>query len=403
MFSEINEKSLMEVDEYCMICQEPHKMTSSCMQFVECRNCNRKGHLRLHCPQNNPLYENLSSGSKRKMDNDDDPQEVTVKLSKTRATVNSSAVEGSFHSTPDLNECIKHDLKEEYFEEVTVKDEFEEYDCKEEHVKDDVQEDNIKDDYVNEERTKEAKELEGSDERISLWMPQFTKIWQVRYESKTAVCPSDKCDCMIEFGKMKDHIDRAHPELEKDNILCNLCKTICLPQSLSNHACMVTTPLGHLLVESQPSLDYNSQFWKTEKNGTIYCPHEKCKFRSQKNSKKRAKIFFHITKKHPVLNTNKNIHCKFCKSIVSPSHIRSHMDRCSAAKPLLRVLPMTTSGLKEDFPDVSLLPGLLPVQIDSDGLDFYSAKLFLEAYLVQNFIKSKSSSMRCAWMYMNGD
>ena len=155
----------------------------------------------------------------------------------------------------------------------------------------------------------------------------------------------------------------------------------------------------------QPSLDSNRQFWKTEKNGAIYCPNENCKFKSATISKKKAPkkgtICSHINKHHPVLNTNNNIHCQCCKSIVSPSHIRSHLGHCSAAKPVLGLLPRTTSGLKENFQDVSLLPGLQPVQIDSDGLDFFSAKLFLEAHLVRNFMKSQGSNVRCTWMYMN--
>ena len=77
------------------------------------------------------------------------------------------------------------------------------------------------------------------------------------------------------------------------------------------------------------------------------------------------------------------------------------MGHCYATKQLLQLPPRTSPGLTEHFPDVSLLEGLFPVQIDSDGLDFFSSKLFLEAYLVRNFMKSEANSMRCTWMYMN--
>ena len=33
--------------DYCVLCQEPHKMSSSCLQ---CKECGRKGHVRRDCP-----------------------------------------------------------------------------------------------------------------------------------------------------------------------------------------------------------------------------------------------------------------------------------------------------------------------------------------------------------------
>jgi hypothetical protein len=36
-------------DNYCVLCQEPHQMTQSCLQDVHCKKCGEKGHLRKEC------------------------------------------------------------------------------------------------------------------------------------------------------------------------------------------------------------------------------------------------------------------------------------------------------------------------------------------------------------------
>ena len=36
-------------DNYCVLCQEHHQMTQSCLQDVECKKCGEKGHLRKEC------------------------------------------------------------------------------------------------------------------------------------------------------------------------------------------------------------------------------------------------------------------------------------------------------------------------------------------------------------------
>jgi len=73
---------MKEEDDYCVICQEAHKMSNSCFQ---CKNCSEKGHLRIDCPQDSLINEELkmkststllqhksdpmSRGIKRKSDN----------------------------------------------------------------------------------------------------------------------------------------------------------------------------------------------------------------------------------------------------------------------------------------------------------------------------------------------
>ena len=96
-----------------------------------------------------------------------------------------------------------------------------------------------------------------------------------------------------------------------------------------------------------------------------------------------------------------NIFCQFCKGIVIPPQVSTHMQTCSLDIPLVSVFPWNGSELREDFPDIPLLPGLSAVPIDSDGLSFFSAKIFLDFYLVKNFMVSKADTMKCSWMFMN--
>ena len=77
------------------------------------------------------------------------------------------------------------------------------------------------------------------------------------------------------------------------------------------------------------------------------------------------------------------------------------MQTCSLYIPFVSVFPWNGTELREDFPDIPLLPGLSAVPIDSDGLTFFSAKIFLDFYLVKNFMVSKADTMKCSWMFMN--
>ena len=39
----------MEAD-YCVPCQASHKMIASCLKDIQCKMCDKKGHLRIDCP-----------------------------------------------------------------------------------------------------------------------------------------------------------------------------------------------------------------------------------------------------------------------------------------------------------------------------------------------------------------
>jgi len=41
----------LTMDDYCVLCQDAHKMISSCFKDVQCKNCLKKGHLRIDCPK----------------------------------------------------------------------------------------------------------------------------------------------------------------------------------------------------------------------------------------------------------------------------------------------------------------------------------------------------------------
>jgi hypothetical protein len=47
------------LDNYCVLCQEHHQMTQSCLQDVHCKKCGEKVHLRKECdrPENHPKVE----------------------------------------------------------------------------------------------------------------------------------------------------------------------------------------------------------------------------------------------------------------------------------------------------------------------------------------------------------
>ena len=52
----------MEV-EYCVICQDSHKMNKFCLQDVQCKNCSMKSHLKINCPQLSAINEELANKS----------------------------------------------------------------------------------------------------------------------------------------------------------------------------------------------------------------------------------------------------------------------------------------------------------------------------------------------------
>jgi hypothetical protein len=166
--------------------------------------------------------------------------------------------------------------------------------------------------------------------------------------------------------------------------------------------CSSATPLGKSWLAAQKSSiiprtspDFNSQFWKTGPKNTLFCPNETCDYTS-----KYHQVSKHIDGHHPGMMKD-NIFCQFCKGIVLPAQLSNHMQFCSSSRPLLSVLPRTSSGLRENFPEVPLLLGLSAVSIDSDGLSYFSAKIFLDFFLVKNYVESCADTIKCSWMFMN--
>ena len=37
-------------EDYCVLCQEAHKIRTSCLQDIQCKMCGKSGHLRIDCP-----------------------------------------------------------------------------------------------------------------------------------------------------------------------------------------------------------------------------------------------------------------------------------------------------------------------------------------------------------------
>jgi len=83
---------MKNVDDYCVICQEAHRMSNSCFQ---CKNCSEKGHLKIHCLQDSSRNEVLevkltlvpnshsdlmSRGIKRKGDTCSDKDDAGIKV-----------------------------------------------------------------------------------------------------------------------------------------------------------------------------------------------------------------------------------------------------------------------------------------------------------------------------------
>ena len=50
--------SKMALDDYSVLCQDAHKMISSCFEDVQCKNCSKRGHLRINCPQDSSTNAN---------------------------------------------------------------------------------------------------------------------------------------------------------------------------------------------------------------------------------------------------------------------------------------------------------------------------------------------------------
>jgi len=123
-------------DDYCVVCQEGHKMSNSCFQ---CKNCSQKGHLRIDCPQDSSRNEELeekstlvpnlvigppliqkfqnsdlvSRGIKRKSDTDFDYDDAGSKVSPDALSKSSS--QNDFKLSQKLN--VLNSLKVEYKQE----------------------------------------------------------------------------------------------------------------------------------------------------------------------------------------------------------------------------------------------------------------------------------------------
>ena len=72
--------------DYCVPCQEAHKMSDACLQDVQCKLCLKKGHLRIDCPgkdvhsleKDEDVYRSYSKKRKRSLTEvmDDDRRNV---------------------------------------------------------------------------------------------------------------------------------------------------------------------------------------------------------------------------------------------------------------------------------------------------------------------------------------
>ena len=52
--------------DHCVLCQELHKITNTCLRAVLCKECGTRGHTKIDCPQTKTLLASvlLSDGSR---------------------------------------------------------------------------------------------------------------------------------------------------------------------------------------------------------------------------------------------------------------------------------------------------------------------------------------------------
>jgi len=122
-----------------VLCQEAHKMASSCFKDVQCKNCSEKGHLRIDCSQdsstaveveNKPIRFKLDNLNRSKS-NKDEKHEVKQESfdddhnNSVEQQMSYSMKQESIEGVSTMKEA-KYIVKGEYFEETvdTVKSEY---------------------------------------------------------------------------------------------------------------------------------------------------------------------------------------------------------------------------------------------------------------------------------------
>jgi len=68
----------LEVEEvdYCVLCQEGHMISESCLQDIQCKTCGKKGHLRIHCRGQDVLLSQEKQDEKQPRQSEDSSKEV---------------------------------------------------------------------------------------------------------------------------------------------------------------------------------------------------------------------------------------------------------------------------------------------------------------------------------------
>ena len=436
----------MDEDGFCVVCQDAHKMIDSCLQNVQCKNCSKKGHLRIDCPQDSPANEEseIKSGCaiKRKAQlvidevnvgnkvccevpskSSSHPSDLKIYLESNDARIITSDNIKVEHQESDS-------IKQEYYEEHISKKEtvdenmasgFPKVEYFEEISPDSVKRENIGDCTNSSASDTKPDDDDGSDNPVLVesvtpvpvkWTPTGANFWQLKNQKKMYVlCPGDKCNnTLVNISIIANHIQKVHPNFKEEEIFCKFCQANIIPKNVSTHMpkCF-SMSLGKSWLAPQNSAqnsrtkpDLNSKFWQNGPQNTLVCPNNDCDFTAYFHQ-----ISEHIGRYHPGMMKDQ-IFCKFCKVIVIPAQVSTHMEICSSERPMiglsgpiLSVFPLTSSRLREDFSDFPLLQGLSSVPINSDGLSFFSAKMFLDFYLVTNFAMSKVDTMKCSWMFMN--
>ena len=114
--------------DYCLLCQEHHRMTSSCYW---CKGCGARGHLRKDCPVKVEPKEEKSELKTKVKDGDDYIESGDIDMSMTKAEPKASEVDDindirsvSSETKTSIAEQIEKNkesgIKSEYFENITT-------------------------------------------------------------------------------------------------------------------------------------------------------------------------------------------------------------------------------------------------------------------------------------------
>merc|ERR1719228_426799 len=199
------------------------------------------------------------------------------------------------------------------------------------------------------------------------------------------------------------HIIKVHPLMKAKNMFCPYCDKVCLPGDVSKHipgCSALKTPAkskqSKETLQSSPGPD-SQLFWQVDQQGFVSCPKEGCNYNVKNDLGK--KLGNHVRKIHPDINFL-CIYCKNCSGVVFPSDLLQHGQQCYPEKPVKEKL-WSSSGLCEDFPATHILQGLSTLSMTMDDFSLFSSKLFIDAYLLGNFVVSNGKTMKCTWMYLN--